>query len=234
MAKNDNIHAGHRARMLGKFAELGINAFTEHEKLEVLLFLMIPRRNTNNIAHDLINEFGSLKSVLFAPIDELERIDGVGKNTAILLRLIGALTDFLNETQVSAKECFASFEKVTEYCVHHLKDKISEEITLLLLDDKYSLLHVHDMSNNKPNHIVAKSREIIGQIIKYECRKIIIAHNHLTGTAAPSDDDLMNTRKIGELLKFVDVGLVDHIIVYKDQAFSMRNSGFLNEIWEAG
>lgn len=231
MAEN-NIHAGHRERMLSKFSEFGINVFSEHEMLEMLLFLMIPRRNTNPTAHNLIKEFGSLKNALFAPIDELVKIEGVGKNTALQLRLIGALTNYLNQTQVSVKDSFASSDKVTEFCLNHFKDKNSEILTLLLLDDKYALLHVHDISSDKPNHIDAEYREIIGQIIKYDCRKVIIAHNHLIGTVDPSDDDLRQTREIGEILKIIDVGLVDHIIIYKDQAVSLRGCGFLNEIWE--
>lgn len=232
MAKNDNPHSGHRERMWNRFGGSGIVDFAEHELLETLLFLMLPRVNTNTIAHRLIDEFGSLKNVLFAPREELQRVEGIGKTSALQMNFIGAIANYVTRDRTVPKENFSSSEIVTEYCINHFKNKISENLMLLLLDDKYALLHIHNISNNMPNHIVVDYRDVIAQIMKYDCRKVVIAHNHTIGTADPSDDDLRLTREISDVLRIINVGLVDHIIVHNGTAVSMRNSGILNDIWE--
>lgn len=232
MAENNNPHSGHRERTWSKFGELGIKAFKEHEILEALLFLMLPRVNTNVTAHRLIDEFGSLKNVLLAPRDELQRVEGIGKTSALQLSFIGALTGYVNRMRTTAAESFSSSRIITEYCIKHFKDKSSENLTLLLLDDKYALLHVHDFSSDMPNHVSVDYREVFGQVIRYDCRKVVIAHNHTAGTADPSDDDLKITREIGKSLKIINVGLVDHIIVRGDTAVSIRNLGILSDVWD--
>lgn len=231
MADN-NIHAGHRRRMLDKFSEKGIDVFCEHEKLEVLLYLIIPRKNTNPIAHNLINKFGSLKNLLSAPSDELQKIDGIGKNAALQLRFFGAVINYLKKTRVSVRDNFSSANRVTEYCRNHFNGKIGEAFTLLLLDEKYALLHVHDLTCDMSNHLEAACREIVGQIMMYDSRKVVIAHKLATVAPNPSERDLKHTRRISEILKVIDVGLVDHIIISNDGAISLRNYGVLNGIWE--
>lgn len=232
MSEKDNIHAGHRRRMLKKFGEHGIDVFSEHEKLEVLLYLMIPRKNTNPIAHFLLNKFGTLKSLLSAPPDELQKVEGIGKNAALQLRFFGAVTNHLNGKQMSAFDNLSTTDKVKEYCKKHFKEKSSEVFTLLLLDEKYTLLHDHDLISNISDDIESSYREIVEQIIKYDSRKVVIAHNLITGTANPSERDLKLTRELGEILKVIDVSLVDHIIVSEDNAISLRNYGVLNGVWE--
>lgn len=232
MAKNGNPHSGHRGRMWNRFGSFGIDVFDEHEILEILLYLMLPRVNTNTLAHRLIEEFGTLKNVLFAPYEELQRVEGIGKSSALQMNFIGAVADYLNRNKAVPKESFSSTRIVTEYCINHFKNKNSEFLTMLLLDDKYALLHVHEISCNMPNNIIFEYREVLAQIIKYDCRKVVIAHNHTIGTTDPSDDDLRLTRELNNILKIINVGLVDHIIVHNDAAVSMRNSGILSDIWE--
>lgn len=232
MAENGDIHKGHRKRMMEKFSEFGIDVFSDHEKLEMLLYLMLPRKNTNLIAHNLINGFGSLKNLLIAPGDELQKIEGIGKSSSLNLQFIGAFTNYLNRVEATPKESFAVKEKVTEFCINYFKDKIKEVLTLILLDDKYTLLQVCDINSDELNHVTFGLREIVGLIMKYNCRNVIIAHNHIKGTANPSDDDVRQTREINRYLKAIDVGLVDHIIVSKDNAISLRNQGIMNDVWE--
>lgn len=229
---NNNPHAGHRERMFNKYVEHGIGIFKEHELLEMLLFILIPRVNTNEIAHNLINEFGSLKDVLLTHYDELQRIKGIGENTSIRLRFIGDIAKYVFREKITPLVCFSSESLVCEYCVNHFKDKKYEYLTLLLMDDFYALLHVHDMTSGKPNHIAVDYRELLAQVIKYDCRKIVLSHNHLIGSADPSRDDIKTTREIGMFLKVINVGLVDHIVVRENRCVSMRGYRELNEVWD--
>lgn len=232
MSEKGELHSGHRGRMLDKFSKHGISAFNEHEMLEILLFMMIPRVNTNEIAHKIIKMFGSLKNALQAPVSELCKINGIGEKSALQLSFIGALTSHLNDARAAAKDSFDSADKIENYFIEHFKDKITETLTLLLLDDKYALLHSHDMSSNLPNHVDVDFREIISQVMKYNVYKLVIAHNHLTGNPNPSGDDLAFTKDLCEYLKGIKVELVDHVVVCKGKALSMRASDYLSGIWE--
>lgn len=218
--------------MWDKYKQYGIDVFSEHEKLELLLFLLIPRKNTNTIAHKLINKFGSLNSLFYAPLDKLQEVNGIGKNSALLLRFFGDLILYLNQSQVISRESFSSFKRIREYCAERFGNKNSETLNLLLLDDKYALLHVHNIKGNSLNPDSENWRNIIEQIIKFDSSKVVIVHNLINGTAIPSDSDLKNTREVGEILKVIDVALVDHIIISDNSALSMRSYGFLSDIWE--
>lgn len=230
MADNNEL-ADERKLLLSRFGKSGIDDFSETEMLKMFLFSMTPRRKVNPAAQSLTEKFGSLKNVLSAPISELEGIEDVGKTAARQLRFIGALIDDLNRAQPSVKESFASVEKAADYLIAHLKDKSSEYLTLLLLDNNNALLDVRDITSNRPNHITVSTREIIRQIMEYNCRNVIIAHNHPDGTETPSGNDLKRTRELGEVFKIIGVGLVDHIIVCKDKALSLRESGYLEDLF---
>lgn len=232
MAEDKDVHKGHRKRMMERFSKKGIGDFHEHEKLEVLLYQIIPRINTNIIAHNLINYFGSLKSVFLAPIDELVKVKGIGEKSALQLRFVGALANFLNGTQATVKACFDDANQIMNYFINYFKDKITEEVILLLLDEKYALLHSHQMCSNMPNYVNAEFREIVSQAMKYNARKLVIAHNHPVGTTEPSGEDLNFTRTLRDYLKHIKVELIDHIIVSNGEALSMRESGRLGGIWE--
>lgn len=234
MAENDNIHAGHRGRMLGRFGREGIKVFSEHEMLEVLLYFMFARVNTNAIAHDLISSFGSLKNVLSASVCELKRIDGIGEKSARRLRFIGDLANCFNQAQAAIKDNFASIEDVVGFCADHFKDKFGEFLSLLLLDAKSSPLHMHNIISGVsvlPDHFTIDYREVIRQIVNYNCRKVVIAQKRNFGSAVPSDYDIKVTREIEDILRMIDVGIVDHVIICNEKAASMRSSGLLNGIW---
>lgn len=230
MADNNKL-ADERKLLLGRFGKSGIDDFSETEMLKMFLFSMTPRCKVSPAVQSLTEKFGSLKNVLFAPLSELEEIKDVGKIAALQLRFIGALIDYLTRPQPLVKERFASFDKAADYLIAHFKNESAEILTLLLLDNNNALLDVRDITSNRPNHITVSNREIIGQIVKYNCRKVIIAHNHPDGTAAPSGSDLKRTRELGEIFKKIGVGLVDHIIVCKDKALSLRKSGYLEDLF---
>lgn len=234
MAENNNIHSGHRGRMLEKFSKNGISAFNEHEMLEVLLFFMFARVNTNPIAHNLINAFGSLKNVLSAPVGELKKIDGIGEKSARQLRFFGELVNYINQAQAAVNGGFSSTQDIIEFCVNYFKDKIGEFLSLLLLDEKSANLHVHHIMSGisgKPQNIAIDYREAVKQIVNYDCRKVIIAQKRTNGNADLSDDDMKVTRDIDEVLRVIDVGIVDHVIICNGNTASMRSSGLLNGLW---
>ena len=232
MGDKENPHEGHRMKMWATYSQNGIKAFAEHELLEMLLFLVIPRVNTNVTAHNLLSRFGSIKNVLDAHINDLKKIKGIGKNAALYLNFIGEIFEHVFITKAVSKTSLNTSKKVTQFCVDYFKDQSNEVFSLLMLDNKFSLLHVCDFSNKDPNQILINYRAIIQKVIKYDCVKVIIAHNHPFGSASPSDDDIKTTNELANILNIINVGLVDHIIVSNNTAFSMRGSGLLNSIWD--
>lgn len=208
-----------------------ISDLCEQEMLERLLRLVTPRANITLIADNLIREFGSMNNALQAPIAELKNIDGFSDKFALQFGFVGALINYLNDTQAPVKDRFNDARKITEYCIKHFKNKTTEILTLLLLDEKSKLLNVHDISSNMPNRIDVEFRQIARQAMNFNARKMIIAHNHPTATTEPSNEDLKFTRELSDLLRIIKTELVDHIIVSGGEALSMRDAGYLNGIW---
>lgn len=230
MENNKKPHDGHRQRMWQKYLEHGIGIFEEHELLEILLFILIPRVNTNEISHDLISRFGSLKNVLETAIPDLQKIKGIGKNSAVQLRFIGEIADHVNRQKLDAVK-FDSSNSIINFCIEYYKSIDHECASFFLLDDKLTLLYRDNIDINKPNETDFDYGKIIRQAVKFECHSVILAHNHPDGSAYASNVDIMTTRTLASLLKTIDIKLVDHIVIQENTGYSMRMSGEAAEIW---
>ncbi|MGN0678283.1 MAG: RadC family protein [Oscillospiraceae bacterium] len=229
MANND-LHAGHRSRMFKKYFENGINCFEDHEKLEILLFYIFTRINTNDLAHMLLNRFGSLNGVLNAPVSELQEIDGIGANAALKIHF---LSDFFQELEkVEPKLIVLETVKDTaDYCRTIFSFKAEEQMTALFLDRNHTLIGTYNIKDNRPNSVTINTAEFSKKVIESKCSYVILAHSHITTPALPSDSDFITTRKIANTLKLLGVELQDHLIIGKTTEYSFRMSGQLKDIW---
>lgn len=227
---NKKPHEGHRQRMWQKYLEHGIEIFEEHELLEILLFILIPRVNTNEISHDLIDRFGSLKNVLDAPFGDLQQVKGIGINSAVELRFISDIADYVNRKKHEAIT-FNSSSAIIDFCVDYYKNKSDECVSFFLLDDKLTLIYKDDMKIDKPNQTDFDYGTILKQVIKFECHAVILSHNHPEGSAYASNIDVTATRTLASLLKAIGVKIVDHIVIQGSTGYSMRKSGEATELW---
>ena len=230
MENNKKPHEGHRQRMWQKYLEHGIGIFEEHELLEMLLFILIPRVNTNEIAHDLISRFGSLKNVLETAIPDLQKVKGIGKNSAVQLKFFGDIAEYVNRKKHDAVR-FDSSSAIIDYCIDYFKDAKNECVSFFLLDDKLTLIYKDDIFFSKPNETDFDYSIIIKQAVKFECQAIILAHNHPEGSAYASNVDITTTRTLASLLKAINIKIVDHIVIQGDTGYSMRKSGEATELW---
>lgn len=230
MENNKKPHDGHRQRMWQKYVEHGIEIFEEHELLEILLFILIPRVNTNVISHDLINKFGSLKNVLSTSFVDLQKITGIGKNSAIQLKFIGDIAEYVNRRKHSAVK-FDSSSAIVDFCIDYYSNTSYECVSFFLLDNNLSLIYKDDIEISKPNETDFDYGQIIKQVVKFECPSIILAHNHPEGSAYASNTDIMTTRTLASLLKAINVKIVDHIVIHGNTGYSMRKSGEAPELW---
>lgn len=230
MENNKQPHDGHRKRMWQKYIEHGIGIFEEHELLEILLFILIPRVNTNEISHNLINRFGSLKDVLDTSFADLQDIKGIGKNSAVELKFIGDIADYVNRKKHDAIK-FDSSSAIIDFCIDHYKNVSHECVSFFLLDEKLTLIYKEDMEINMPNETEFDYGKIIKQAVKFECSALILSHNHPEGSAYASNADITTTRTLASLLKAIKVKIIDHIVIQGDTGYSMRKSGEAPELW---
>ncbi len=221
-----SIHDGHRERLKNRFRTEGLDAFDEHNVLELLLFYAVPRSDTNPAAHELLDTFGSLSAVFDAPIDALVKVKGVGENAATLIKLIPALARRY-EVDKNNIACLSSTKLVGEYLLSRYVGKTQEIVYLICLDGKYKPLCCVAISEGIVNTVSISTRRIIELALKYNAVGVVLAHNHPGGIALPSNDDISTTFMIRDALRTINVKLLDHIVVADGDYVSMADSGML-------
>lgn len=218
MATKENVHEGHRKRLREKFA-IGKEAFKEHELLELLLGYSIARKDTNGLAHSLINEFGSLKGVLSAPTELLMQVEGVGETTATLLSLVGHLStveDKKNERNIKLN----NIEAVRKFAVDLFKGLDHEVFYMIYLDSQKKILGSTMLDDGNLEKVSLDFNRFTNSILFYKPKSAIILHNHFAKYPYPSDEDDLATAKICAFLSFHKVSLFDHVIVSGEEIFS--------------
>jgi DNA repair protein RadC len=211
-----------------QFLKHGISHLPPHEALEILLYYAIPRGDTNKIAHTLIKRFGSFVNVLNADYDELLKVSGVGKNAASLICYMQMISRLYAEKQAHQEmESLNTSNNLKKYCFALFLGAKEEEVRCLYLSDDLKLINHELVSVGKIGVVGIPVRKITRSIFEKNCSKFVIAHNHPAGTCLPSRTDVDSTKEITDLFKRIDIELVDHIIVGRDGALSMRESNFL-------
>ena len=219
------IHSGHRERVKKNFKKTGFNGFSDVNILEMLLYYSIPRKDTNEIAHNLLNEFGSIAAVFDAPYDMLLKIKGVTDNTATLISMTRELfTVYECNKLENSKIMFENGNITCEYCVSKFMGQTNELLYALMLDNNLSLINCALISSGSPNTSSVNIRKIVEQVIASNATAVILTHNHPNGVAAPSMDDIDTTRRVLEALKFINVRLLDHVIVSGRESISLASS----------
>ena len=221
------IHDGHREKMRQRFLKSGLDAFADHEALELLLYYAIPRRDTNPIAHALMERYGSLSAVLAAPVEDLKKVEGVGESAAILLKLAPQLYRKAKMSDAEQETILSSVERVGAYLLERFAGEKNEVVYQLCLDRKGKLLVCKKLGEGGVTSADLDIRRLVENALLTGASAVVLAHNHPSGVALPSDDDYTATRRSQEALQAVEVPLVDHIIVADSDFVSMAESGYL-------
>ena len=220
-------HDGHRARMKNRFLEHGLDNFDDHNVLELILFYALPRKDTNGIAHELINTFGSLKAVFEAPTDELMSVTGLGENAAILLKLIPQVSRRYMLSLRNEKTVIDSSKKAGEFLIPYFMYERDEVVYQICLDTRLQLLCCKEISRGEVNSAEISIRRIVELALSKNATSVIIAHNHPSGVASPSREDELTTARIKQALDSIGISLADHIVVGGDSFVSMLDIGIL-------
>jgi len=214
MENNSDIsHAGHRNRMTERFLKCGMDAFSDYEILEYLLFFAIPRRNTNDIAHRLLDEFGSLYNVVTADIGKLTRIQGIGQSTATFLVFQGKFISKCLESKSNSRKRFETLIDIGNYFVDYFDGIKYEQTCAMLLDGNMRIVKLIKVSDGCTNSSPVDPAAIARAAVLEGASAVVLAHNHPAGTPLPSRMDHRVTDAVEAALLAVNVPLLEHIIV---------------------
>lgn len=222
-----SMHDGHRKRLRQRFLEEGLDHFTDVQVLELLLFYCIARQDTNPIAHRLLEHFGSLSRVLEAPVAELCKVEGVGENTAIFLRLVTQTGSFYLKDRAAQTKVLPTLESCAQFLQPYFYGQNVETVYLLCLDAKCKLLCCKKMSQGNVNSTEISIRKIVETALSTNASSVLLAHNHPGGIAIPSYADIRTTLNVASALQAVDVHFIDHLVICDDDYVSLMQSGYL-------
>lgn len=220
-----SLHDGHRKRLKERFLKNGLDSFSEHEILELLLYYCVPRYDLNETAHRLIDQFGSFLQVINAPEKELLKVEGVGQSIAYYIRLLREMNRYLNICEAKSKPQMESPNDCCEYLVNFFMGIHNEVVYLLCLDAKGEVIDCYLVSEGTVNSANISIRKILDVAISCNASSAVLAHNHPGGFAVPSKEDRYTTMRIAKALYLADIILTDHIIVAGKDYISMAVSG---------
>lgn len=221
--KAANPHAGHRERMRERFQKDGLDHFQQHEILELLLFYALPRVNTNAIAHELIQRFHSLSGVLDADVLELKQVHGISENAAVFLKMIPAVCRQYQLDKMREHLVLDSMQSILDYGKAQFSGVEEERVLLMCLSESLELQHCETISKGNTQSALLDIHAVVACAIRMRSRQVVLAHNHPHAAAEFSDADLFATQRLRQVLRSMEIILLDHIVIGKSgDAVSMR------------
>ena len=219
--------AGHRARLRKRLFEGGPDALLEHELVEYLLALAIPRRDTKSIAKRLIREFGGFGRLLTADAEAIVRIGGVSETAAAAIKIAQATALRLLQSRVEDQPVLASWQALLDYLRADMAFHAVERVRILFLNSKNMLIRNEPMSEGSVDEAAVYVREVVARALEYQASAIILVHNHPSGDPQPSQQDIRLTRDIAEALRPLKIQVHDHVIIGAKGHSSMRAAGLI-------
>ena len=223
--KEDNRE--HRERLRQKFLTAGMAAFHEYEAVEFLLTCAIPRRDVKPQAKALLRKFGSLRAIVDAEIGDLERISGVGKKSAIVIKFIKEFAAFYLMQKAKEKPQIACTSELLDFVRMAMGGKKDEEFCVIYLDAQNQIIEFETVQQGIANQAVVYPRQVLERALRKKASALILAHNHPSGHVRPSDADIRLTRTIQETARALDILIHDHIIIGENRFFSFREEGIM-------
>lgn len=213
---------GHRDRLRARFRDGGDGALADYEILELLLFRLIPRRDTKPIAKALIARFGSLAGVLGASPALLQEVKGIGETVAHDLKLIATVAQRMLKSELRGKQVLASWSSVIDYCHSAMAYETTEQFRILFLDKRNALIADEVQGRGTVDHTPVYPREVVKRALELSATALILVHNHPSGDPTPSRADIDMTKLIIDTAKPLGITVHDHIIIGRDGHASLK------------
>ena len=221
-----SIHDGHRQRLKDRFLRDGLDNFDDLYVLELLLYYAIPQKDTNPIAHALLEQFGSLTAVFEATPAELQKVPGIGKNAATFLALIPQVGRYYQIKRAEPGDILRTIDQCGQYLVPYFYGRENETVFLLCLDAKCKVLGCKMVGEGSVNSASIPIRRVVEIALNTNATTVVVAHNHPSGLALPSADDVQTTLRLAKALDAVEITLADHIVVADNDFVSLAQSGY--------
>lgn len=224
------MHEGHRERLRERYSQAGLDGFAEHEVLELLLTYAIPRRNTNDIAHRLLERFGTLDAVCGAQVGELTKVEGVGERAALFLKMQADVRAYLHKRMRGRKRYYrlSTPAEAAAYSLELLKHERYECVYAVSLNKNYGLIHAERLLTGTLTEAPLYPRRVVESALQNKAYAVLLLHNHPSGDPTPSGSDLSATESVKQALNVIDIRLYDHLIVGKDMVYSYRKQFFID------
>ncbi|MGE0224300.1 MAG: DNA repair protein RadC [Acetobacteraceae bacterium] len=219
---------GHRARMRERLLSAGPQALADHEMLEMILFLALPRRDTKPIARALLGRFGSFGRAIAAPLPELLRVQGLGEAGAAALKVVQAASLRLVRAQLANDQpLLSSWDQLMTYLTAALAHETVEQVRVLFLDNRNRLLADEILGHGTINHAPVYPREVVKRALERNAAALILVHNHPSGDPTPSRGDIAMTREVKRAAEALGLVLHDHIVIGGERWVSFRAQDLL-------
>ena len=226
-ADPEDYNRDHRKRLRLKFLTSGIEAFHDYEVLELFLTYAIPRVDVKPQAKELIRTFGSIKEAVDADIGDLVKIKGIGKDSAVLIKLVKEIAALYLKAKAKEKKQVTCTTELIDFCRTVMGGKQDEEFCVIYLDAQNQIIEFETIQRGVVNQAVVYPRQVLESALKKKASAIILAHNHPSGHVRPSDADIRLTQTIRETAKILDILVHDHIIIGENRFFSFREEGLM-------
>ena len=225
--KRSGLHQNHRSRMRERFLKEGTESFADHELLEMLLYSAIPRKDTNEVAHMLLMEFGSLSKVMGADVWALSRVKGMTENAAVLIKFIAPFYRRVLEDEVKSRKVLNNSQVIGEFLLPRFVGRSVETVFALYMDAACKLLRCEVVSEGSFTNVPLDLRKIAETSFKYNAVNLVLAHNHPYGTTKPSQKDIFVTEQANAVLGKLSIHLLDHFVIAGGRYLSMMEQGLL-------
>ena len=225
--KPKHRHTGHRERMKAEFLARGLEGWPDHRVLELLLFYTIPQGDVNDLAHELVERFGSLAGVLDASVEELKKVKGVGDHTAVFLRMLPAVLGRYQGARTRLSAIINSPEEAYAWLEPYFFGARNEMVYVLCLDGKRQVLGVRKVAEGSIELAEVNTRRIAEEAIGLRAAQIYVAHNHVSNLAIPSQADWLTTDTLRGALRPIGIELIDHLVFVDGDMVSLKDSEHL-------
>lgn len=225
-----NLHKGHRERIRKRFADYGLDSFSDHQVLELLLFYCIPMKDTNELAHKMINEFGSITNLFDADPVTIMNKCSVSMNVAVLISMIPSLARRYSTNKfLLNKPILNSTKKIGNYAVALMMGRTVEHFFLICLNNQRKLIEAVLVAEGTVDETPIYPRKIVEIALRYQATSIVLVHNHPGGSFFPSNPDIESTKKIISALEPLNIEVLDHIVVAGNDYYSFVERDTLAE-----